>query len=188
MTTTKRDFKGRKVYSMTDIYADQALCGDLATLGLTQAWEIDRYLWQTKRGILASRTWRWLRGRHNDQKATRSDKCIVKECPNRADDGIFRGPICEPCATALEGSRFSAPAAKRISASLAKSLDKSAAPAPASISEILHETAESLEQGRALDIESTLTYKIEGRDWAHGIGLTQPGWVVLDAHLRFKEA
>lgn len=30
-------------------------------------------------------------------------KCIVKDCPNTSDHGKFFGPLCSPCASALQG-------------------------------------------------------------------------------------
>lgn len=42
-----------------------------------------------------------------------SEKCVVLECPNTNDGGIFEGNICSPCASALRGNG-TYPSIKRI--------------------------------------------------------------------------
>jgi hypothetical protein len=47
-------------------------------------------------------------------------KCLVRECSNRANDGVFKGTVCSPCAEALQGlSYIGRPCLLRILKSLA---------------------------------------------------------------------
>jgi hypothetical protein len=49
------------------------------------------------------------------------EKCLVRHCPNTADQGEFFGPVCRPCADAIKGSG-QGPAAHRLLRSATLSL------------------------------------------------------------------
>jgi len=50
-------------------------------------------------------------------------KCIVRACPNYSEDGTFQGPICSPCADAVQGY-FSPVSVRRIVTSMLVTKDE----------------------------------------------------------------